>query len=301
MKGEPSAREETPAAIVKRQRRFPVVWVVPLAALMVAGYLVYERVQQAGPRITIRFKDGTGLRPGQSPITYRGVVVGKVRSISLAPELDTVLVEARLDRSAAGLAEEGSVFWIVRPEVGVANITGLGTIITGPYIEVLPGDGPRQKSFQGADASPNKREDKGLKIVLIALHRGSLRPGSPVYYRGIEVGAVQDHRLSDDARMVELDVFIEQRYAPLVRKESKFWNVSGVNVDFGLFKGAEVNLESLKSLVSGGVNFATPEEAKGEPVKDGALFRLYEEPKKEWLEWSPAISIRKSAGEAKRN
>ena len=57
-------------------------------------------------------------------------------------------------------------------------------------------------------------------------------------------------------------------------------------------EGAEVNVESLKSLVSGGINFATPDEAKGgEPVKDGTLFRLYDEPKKEWLEWAPAISV----------
>jgi paraquat-inducible protein B len=119
-----------------------------------------------------------------------------------------------------------------------------------------------------------------------------LQAGSPIYYRGIEVGAVQEQRLSADARMVEFDAFIQQRYAPLIRKETKFWNVSGVNVDFGLFKGAEVNVESLKSLVSGGINFATPDEAKGgEPVKDGTLFRLYDEPKKEWLDWAPAISI----------
>src|SRR5688572_28148152 len=148
MNVEPRAREEAPA-VIKPPRRFSVVWVVPLVAALVAGYLVYERVQQAGPRITIRFKDGSGLRPGQSPLKYRGVTVGEVRSISLAPELDTVLVEARLDRSAAALAKEGSVFWIVRPEVGVANITGLGTIITGPYIEVLPGNGPKKKSFEG--------------------------------------------------------------------------------------------------------------------------------------------------------
>jgi paraquat-inducible protein B len=302
MKGEPVIREEVAPAVVKRHRRFPVVWVVPLVAAMVAAYLVYERVQQAGPRVTIRFKDGTGLRPGQSPVTYRGVIVGKVRSISLTPELDTVLVDVRLDQSAAGLAKEGSVFWIVRPELGIANITGLGTIITGPYIEVLPGNGEKKTSFEGADASPRKNDEKGLKLVLIALQRGSLQPGSPVYYRGIEVGSVQDHRLSADARMVELEVFIQQQYAPLVRNDSKFWNVSGVNVDFGLFKGAEVSVESLKSLVSGGVTFATPEEGKGEAVKDGALFRLYDEPEKEWLKWAPAIRIReKPASEADGN
>ena len=285
---------ETPRAraVVRRGGRgISVVWIVPLVAGLVAVYLVYDRMQQVGPRITIRFKDGSGLRPGQSPIKYRGVTVGEVRSISLSPDLQSVEVDARLDRSAGALAKKGTVFWIVRPEVGIGNITGLGTIISGPYIEVLPGEGPKTKMFEGAAASPLRRE-KGLQILLIATQRGSLQVGSPVYYRGIEVGAIQEQRLSKDARMVEFKVFIQQQYAPLVRKESKFWNVSGVNVDFGLFKGAKVDVESVKSLVSGGLSFATPETARDdEPAKDGAIYRLYDEPKKEWLEWAPAIPI----------
>lgn len=287
--------ESEPAApaIVKRRRRFSPVWIVPLVAAAVAAYLVFERVQQAGPRITIRFKDGSGLKPGQSPIKYRGVTVGEVRAIELSSDLQMVEVHARLERSAAGIAKEGTIFWIVRPEVGVNNITGLGTIISGPFIETLPGSGAPQKSFEGADSSPAALEEEGLKIVLIAAHRGSLRVGSPVHYRGIEVGAVQNLRLSNDAQRVEVDAFIRARYAPLVRAESKFWNVSGVNVDFNLFRGAQVNVESLKSLVSGGLSFATPDLAKaGEPAAAGAIFALYDEPKKEWFEWSPAISLR---------
>lgn len=288
----PQTGRASGAAIVRRTRGLSVVWVVPVIAALVAGYLVYRRAQQAGPDVTIRFKDGSGLRPGQSVVKYRGVTVGEVRSIALAPDLQSVEVKARLNRSAAALAKKGSVFWIVRPEVGIGNITGLGTIISGPYIEVLPGDGPKERSFEGATASPLRLEQKGLRILLVATLRGSLQAGSPVYYRGIEVGAVQDQRLSADARMVEFEVFIEERYAPLVRKETRFWNVSGVNVDFGLFKGAEVNVESIKSLVSGGISFATPEGADaGEPAKEGTLFRLYAEPRKEWLEWAPTIPI----------
>ena len=280
-------------AVVKRPRGFSVVWLVPIVAAILAGYLVYERVQQGGHRITIRFKDGNGLKPGQSPIKYRGVTVGEVRSVSLTPDLQAVEVEARLARSAAKLAKEGTVFWIVRPELGVGNITGLGTIISGPYIEVLPGNGPEKKTFEGAPSSPAALEDKGLRIVLIAADRRSLKPGSPVYYRGIEVGAVQEQRLSDDARRVELDVFIRDPYAPLVRSDTKFWNVSGLAVDFSLFKGAQVDMESLQSLISGGVSFATPDAGKGsESAADGAIFPLYEEPKKEWLEWSPAIPLK---------
>jgi paraquat-inducible protein B len=284
---------DTPAEpVVKRRRSISVVWVVPILAALIAGYLVYERVQQSGPRITIRFKEGLGLKPGQSAIKYRGVTVGEVRALVLSRDLQTVEVKVRLDKGASALAKEGSVFWIVRPEVGLGNITGLGTIISGPYIEALPGNGPARDTFEGSANSPAALQEKGLKITLIAAERGSLRPGSPVYYRGIEVGAVQNHRLSDDARRVEVDVFIHQRYAPLVRADSKFWNVSGVNVDVGLFRGAQVNIESLKSLVSGGLSFATPDGAKlGEAARDGAIFPLYGEPKKEWLEWSPSIPL----------
>lgn len=278
--------------VIKRRRSVSVVWIVPVIAALVAGYLVYERAQQSGPRITIRFKDGSGLRPGHSVIKYRGVTIGEVRALELSRDLQSVQVKARLDKSASAIAREGATFWIVRPEVGVGNITGLGTIISGPYIEALPGNGSARHTFEGASSSPAASEEKGLKIVLIAADRGSLRPGSPVYYRGIEVGAVHGHGLSDDARRVEVKVFINQRYAPLVRADSKFWNVSGVNVDIGLFKGAQVNVESLKSLVSGGLSFATPEGPKnGEPARDGAIFPLYDEPKKEWLEWSPNIPL----------
>jgi len=289
---EPEIREASPVAVIKRKRGVSLVWIVPVLAAAIAGYLVYERAQQGGPRITIRFKDGSGLKPGQTPIKFRGVTVGEVRSVGLGPDLQVVTVEARLERSAAALAREGTVFWIVRPEVSVGNITGLGTIISGPYIEAFPGNGSAKKVFEGAANSPAAVQEKGLKIVLVAAHRGSLRVGSPVYFRGIEVGAVQNHRLSDDARRVEIDVFIQERYAPLVKSDSKFWNVSGVNVDIGLFRGAQVNIESLKSLVSGGLTFATPPAVAGTaPVSDGAIFPLYEESKKEWLEWAPAIQL----------
>jgi paraquat-inducible protein B len=279
-------------AIVRHRRRMSVVWVVPIIAAAVAGYLVYQRMAQGGPRITIRFKDGSGLRPGQSTIKYRGVTVGEVRSLALSKDLKTVEVEARLERGAEALAKEGTIFWIVRPAIGVANVSGLSTIISGPHIEALPGSGASKKIFEGAENPPASPEDKGLKIVLIAADRGSLRVGSPVYYRGIEVGAVQKLRLSDDARRIEVDTLIRHPYAPLVRAESKFWNASGLNVDIGLFKGAQVNVESLQSLISGGLSFATPDGPKaGEAAKDGAIFALYEEPKKEWLGWAPAIPL----------
>ncbi len=289
----PDVAEELPKAKVKIRRWiFPVVWVVPVIAAIVAGYVVYDRVREFGPRITIRFKDGSGVKIGQTPIKYRGVPIGEVKAVELSEDQRHVLVKARLRRSAASIAREGSVFWIVRPEVGIGgNITGLGTVISGPEIDVLPGTGKAKSEFIGLDVPPVALERKGLKIVLRSSRLGSLKRNSPVYYRGIEVGAAQDTQLSATATTVDIPVFIKQRYANLVRSGSKFWNVSGVDVSIGLYRGMEINMESLRSLVAGGTAFATPNDPKAQPAKDGTVFQLYDKPQKEWLEWTPAIPI----------
>jgi paraquat-inducible protein B len=283
--------EEQPRAVIKKSRwRFPVVWIVPLVAAIVAGYLVYSRVHEFGPTITIRFKNAGGMRAGQTPVNYRGVQIGEVTAVELSEDKKHVLVSARLRRTAASVAREGTAFWIVRPEVGLANITGLGTVLTGPLIEALPGGGKERFEFTGLESAPIAMELAGLKIVLTAPRPEGLKSGSPVFYRGIEVGAVQDTRLAPDAASIHIHVFIRQRYAKLVRKGSMFWNVSGMEIKAGLFKGVEVNLESMRSLLAGGIAFATPDDP-GEAAKDGTMFPLHDKPKKEWLAWAPKIPV----------
>ena len=295
----PGAAEELPKAKVKNRKwNLPVVWVVPVIAAVVAGYLVYDRVREYGPKITINFTDAGGLIPGQTQITYRGVAVGEVKELELSEDRQHVLVKARLKRSAESVAREGTIFWIVRPEVGIGNITGLGTVITGPQIELSPGAGKPKNVFLGLERPPVISERKGLSIVLLSSHLGSLKLGSPVYYRGIEVGAVQESRLADDATMVVIHVLIHRRYASLVRKGTKFWDVSGMDIRAGLFRGLEIDVESLRSLVAGGIAFATPNDPGDEPAKGGAAFPLHDKPKKEWLEWAPKIRIPPEAGAA---
>jgi len=142
----------------------------------VTSYLVYSRVQEFGPRITIKFKDGSGLRAGGTPIKYRGVPIGEVTALELSEDQQQVLVRARLRRSAVSIAREGSIFWVVRPEVGIGSITGLGTVITGPEIVVLPGTGEAKSAFVGLESSPVALERMGLKIVLLSRRLGSLKP-----------------------------------------------------------------------------------------------------------------------------
>ncbi len=281
--------EQLPRAELKRRRSSLVIWIVPIAAALVAGYLVFERVRQLGPEITIRFRDGGGLRIDQTPLKYRGVHIGEVSAVELSEDHKQVLVTARLRHTAASIAREGTLFWVVRPEVGLNSITGLGTVLTGPEIQVLPGAGAPKTDFNGLESAPVALEARGLNVALRAPRSGSLRTNSPVYYRGVEVGVVQEIELAPNATAVNIQVLIRQRYAGLVRGGSVFWRAGGASVSAGLLNGLEFKVESLRALVAGGVEFATPNDSDDKRAREGAVFTLYDEPKKEWLAWAPQL------------
>ena len=283
------------ARAVKRKWNFSMVWLVPLGAALVAGYLIYHRAREFGETITIRFRDVSGIRPGQTMVKYRGVDIGQVSAIEMSEDQQSATLEVRLRRNASALAREGSTFWIARPHLGLGSISSLGTLFTGPNIEVLPGSGRAVAEFRGLEHSPKVIDPQGLTIILLAREGGSEATGLPIYYRGIEVGAVRETRLSTNATAVEIHCVIRRRYAALVRPESKFWNVTGLDVRVGLFRGAELSIESLKSLLIGGIAFATPEETKDKTndglIQDGMVFQVHEEAEEKWLEWSPELAI----------
>jgi len=283
--------EELPKARVRRGRLFRLVWVVPVIAAAIGGWLIFQHLRTFGPEIAITFSDGAGLRVGQTPLKYRGVAIGEVSRVELAPDQKHVVVRARLVRSAASIAREGSTFWIVRPQVGWGNVTGLSTVLSGPEIQVLPGktDGEVKREFRGQESAPVGLETAGMRLVLRAERPMSMRANSPVYYRGVEVGVVQRIDLAPNSTSADVHILVFQRYAPLVREGSAFWNVSGLNLKGSILKGIEVDFESLRALVTGGVEFATPPNSAR--AKAGTVFFLHEQPKKEWLAWAPQIRI----------
>ena len=282
--------EELPKARVRRRRFFRLIWMVPVMALAVAAYLVLHRMQEYGPEITVSFSDGGGLRVGQTPLRYRGVQIGEVSGVALSKDEKRALVRLRLTRFGAGIAREGSQFWIVKPRVGFGQVSGLTTVLSGPEVNVIPGkpDASPEREFVGLDNPPSTVVEGGLKIVLRGEHP-KMRTDAPVYYRGVEVGVVQSIDLAPNALSADVHVVIYPRFAPLVREGSSFWDVSGLNVKGGLLKGLDVEFESLRAFLSGGIEFATPPGTKR--AKPGTVFFLYSEPKKEWLGWAPRIPI----------
>jgi paraquat-inducible protein B len=266
-----------------------LLWLIPVAAALVCVWFVGQDFIFAGPTITIYFENADGLQEENSLLKYRGVKVGEVGTLKLSKDRQRVAVKVQLDASAANLARQGSVFWIVRPQVKLGALSGLQTIVSGNYVTVEPADGVRTNQFIGAESAPIKPV-QALDIQLLAPKLGSLQPQSPVFYREIQVGEVLECRLSDDAREVVIHARIREEYAPLVRKNSKFWNAGGINVHIGLFSGANISAESAQTLISGGIEFATPPDFQ-DAETNGAVFILNEKSEDEWEKWSPVIPL----------
>jgi paraquat-inducible protein B len=291
--------EELPKARIRRRRLFRLIWVVPVAALFVAVYLVYQHVISIGPEIAIRFSDASGLRVGQTPVNYRGVQIGEVTRIELSGDEKQAVVKVRLRRFAASIAREGTQFWIVRPQLGWGNITGLGTVLTGPEIQALPGKGEsRQRTFTGLDSVPVAVDSSGLRLILRAERPKGIRVNTPVNYRGVEVGMVHRIELAPNSASADIHILIRSRYAGLVRAGSAFWNESGMSAKGGILKGIELELESLRTLFTGSIEFATPSESSAR-VKPGTVFFLHDKPKEEWLNWQAKIAVPQEKPQAK--
>src|SRR5690606_29444882 len=171
-----------------------------------------------------------------------------------------------------------TLYWLVKPSVSLAGITGLETLVSGNYITVSPGDGEPSRRFTALSEPPPMADSvPGLHLTLKAERLASINRDSPVFYKQIQVGRVKSYRLSDDSSGIEIQVFIQPEFASLVRKHTRFWNASGVTIDAGL-SGVKVRTESLASIVAGGIAFATPEHRKDSPATHPAIpFRPYED------------------------
>lgn len=269
------------------------IWIVPMVAALVSIYLVYQRVRDSGPAITIKFKDGSGLRTGVTPVKYRGVAIGQIDGVELSRDHQFVLATAHLHRADSEVANEGARFWIVRPQVGLGNITGLSTVLTGPEVHMLPGTGKARTEFVGLENPPTDSDHQGLDITLHGTRLGPLKASSPVFYRGIVVGTVGAVRLGADATGVDLDVHIPKAFVPLIRTDTKFWKLGSVDISGGIFRGIKFRIDSLSTLVTGGIELAVPSAESGRAAVNGTGFVLYDAPAKEWLAWSPRIVIGK--------
>lgn len=261
---------------VARRSGLSIVWLIPVVALFMGGWLAYKTISEKGPTITITFDSADGLEAGKTKIKYKAVEVGQVNAIEISDDLQSVIVTASLSKDAEPHLTDATQFWVVRPHLSLTRVSGLGTLVSGAYIAIEPGDGAPTRAYTGVETPPVVRRDvAGNRYVLTTRELGSVASGSPVYYRQIRVGEVLNYELAEDERTINVHVMVESPHHRLVREGTRFFDVSGIDVSMSA-DGMKVRTASLASIIAGGIAFETP-DTKAPSAPDGSEFRLYKD------------------------
>ncbi len=271
--------EEIEAADITLSKKatLPLVWFLPLIALLVSVWLIFKSASEKGVVITIDFPTAEGLEVDKTKIRYLDVEIGEVTAISINKNLKTIRVTAQMTSTATEFLKKTTNFWVVRPQVGLGGISGLGTLLSGPYIELRPGTGEDQRHFGGLKTPPVlKNHVDGKQFILETSNLGSMRPGTVINFHGIPAGEVLSHKLSDGANSIYLNIFINAPYDQFVRKNTRFWIDSGVDLSASA-DGFKVRTGPLISLLSGGIAFrASPKDTPSEIASENIMFQLYD-------------------------
>lgn len=260
-----------------REGGLSAIWLVPLLAVAIGLWMLYEQWRDQGPRVTITFQSAAGLEAGKTKIRVRDVEVGQVEKISLSSNLKGVVVKARMSPDAEKLLVKDSQFWIVSPRIGLSGVSGLNTLFSGAYIELAPGVEKIAKfKYEGLGEPPvTPSNTPGMPIVLRSEEQFSFSVGDPVVFKGITVGQIEEVDFNIDERVVYYKTFIRAPYHELITENTRFWSVSGVSIKLTA-DGVQVQAGSLQSLLTNSVTFGVPEgKYKGMPIVENSTFDIY--------------------------
>ena len=256
------------------------MWLLPLIAVAIGGWLAWNTLSKEGPTITLSFETAEGLQAGQSQLKFKEIVLGTVQSMDLTPDHKRVLVKIATTRQAEPLLNSTTTFWVVKPRLFAGNLSGLGTLLSGAYVGMLPGEaaGKPQQEFVGREDPPVLETNVAGHTFLLKANRvGSVSIGSPVFFRDLDVGTVLGWDIADMARNITIHAFVRAPYDGYVHDETRFWDASGFSLKLG-GAGVDVQVESLRAMLLGGIAFETPDSAINAAVSsESHVFPLFKD------------------------
>ena len=263
--------------LIRPRNFFSMIWIIPLVAAMIGGWLVYKSISEKGPVISIIFNNAEGLEAGKTKIKYKNVIIGQVESIKVDKDLDHVIVSAEMSKDTKDYLTNKTRFWVVRARLRAGQVSGLGTLLAGAYIAIDPvHKGTPSTSFTGLETPPVVTMNKaGRHLILKAKKLGSLDIGSPIFYRQIQVGQVESYSLDDDGEQLSIKIFIDEPHHQYVKKNTRFWNASGLDVSINA-NGLTVDTQSMVSLLIGGISFDNPiRSTNNDSAANNDTFKLF--------------------------
>lgn len=273
MNSSENANEPDHGEIVRAPRIHRIwAWIFPALAAFAGLWLLWSNWKESGPEIEIRFAEAPGIQAGKTSLIYRGVVSGRVTGVRLDPKLGGVLVKAQLRAFASHLASQKTEFWIDQPVISIRETTGLDAIIQGNSIQARYGGGQPTEKFEGLSQPPlDPLLPSSLVIRLYASEIPFLGRGTPLYHRGVAVGAVKAKLVDENGRPF-LQIAIGEEHKGSVLTTSRFWILPATSLKLSA-RGASLDVAGLDALIEGGIAFENFAPG-GKPAEGGSEFRL---------------------------
>ncbi len=264
-------------ALREKARRVSPVWFVPLVAAAIGLWMAWHSYSTRGSLITISMDTAEGIEAGKTMIKARNVAVGRVEAVRLSEAFDHIIVTARMAPGTQRLLREDTQFWVVKPRIGRGGISGLGTVLSGAFIRLQPGQiDSYADEFVALEQPPATPLDaQGLRVALSSDQADAASAGDPVSFQGYDVGRVESAEFDITTRQLRYRLFIRPPFDRLVTSNTRFWSRSGLSVTLDS-EGLSVDVSSLEGLFGGGIAFGVPPGlSQGEPVEENAHFVLY--------------------------
>ena len=252
-----------------------LVWIVPLLAFLVGGWLLFDHIRNTGPKITLYLDSAEGLEANNTVVRVLSVNVGKITNIRLRGDGKGVELTAQLNADVKDMMKTDTQFWVVKPRIDGSGISGLNTLVSGSYIAFIPGKAEQSKdTFEVSDIPPVAALGQdGLRLKLSGGVGKMLDIGAPVVYESLPVGQVESVHFDPETRRTDYTVFIGHPNDTLINARSRFWLDSGIRLrtDGG---GFQLDSAPLGALISGAIAFSTPDKT-AQAAAEGRQFELY--------------------------
>jgi paraquat-inducible protein B len=270
---------DIPSAVAKTKRKSSpqLIWLIPIVAVLIGGWLAVKTILEKGPTITITFKTAEGIEAGKTKVKYKNIDIGEVKAINFSKDLEHIVLTVEMNKGAAAHLVEDVRFWIVKPRVSGGQVSGIGTLFSGSYIEMDRGKSSTgREHFEGLEIQPAVTGDmQGRQFVLQGKDLGSHDVGTPVLFRRIQVGKVALNELNPDGSGITLKIFVESPYDKFVNSNTRFWDVSGIDITADA-QGVKINTDGLMAILLGGVAFEAPAGTRTLPEADpDTVFPLF--------------------------
>ncbi|KZX01329.1 mammalian cell entry protein [Pseudoalteromonas luteoviolacea] len=261
-------------AYIESKPKFSVIWIVPIIAILITGWMLYQHQSNKGHVIFLKMENADGIIAGKTEVKVRSVQVGIVESLRLQIEQNAVIATIRINKHYDSLLTEDAKFWTVKPRVDETGISGLNTLLSGVYIELLPGESDSSASLftmqdQPALISPDV---DGVRYSLTAANAEVLDVGTGIFFRNYKIGQVESAKFNEKTLEMDYGIFINSPYDELISKNVIFWVNSGVEVDLST-EGIRVSTGSLSKLIKGGISVDYP--PADEIARENTQYKLH--------------------------